>query len=81
MAGKEMEIQKKAKTAVKAPKKKSRFFKEFWGEVKKLSWSSPKELITNTLTVIAFVALIAVLIAILDAVFGLGFRAILSIGK
>lgn len=78
MAGKEMKIQSKA--APKAPKKKSRFFKEFWGEVKKLSWSSPKDLIANTLTVIAFVALFAILIGVLDSVFGLGLKALLNLG-
>lgn len=78
MAGKEMEIQKKAKSNAK-PKKKSRFFKEFWGEVRKLSWSSPKDLITNTLTVIAFVALFAVIIGLLDALFGFGLKALLNL--
>ena len=80
MAGKEMEIQKKAKAAPKKEKKKSKFFKEFWGEVKKLSWSTPKELISNTLTVIAFVALFAILIGLLDAAFGFGIKALLNLG-
>ncbi|MBQ9949876.1 MAG: preprotein translocase subunit SecE [Clostridia bacterium] len=79
MAGKEMEIQKKAKTP-KKEKKKSRFFKEFWGEVKKLTWSTPKELVVNTLTVIAFVALFAIIIGVLDAVLGVGLKAILNLG-
>ena len=77
MAGKEVNTQNKAKNT--APKKKSRFFKEFWGEVKKLSWPTPKELITNTLTVIAFVALFAVIIGLLDALFGLGLKALLNL--
>lgn len=77
MASKEMKIQKKDKP--KAEKKKSRFFKEFWGEVKKLSWSTPKELAVNTLTVIAFVALFAVIIGLLDALFGAGLQALLNL--
>lgn len=77
MANKEMKVQKKAQA--KTEKKKSKFFKEFWGEVKKLSWSSPKELTVNTLTVIAFVALFAVIIGVLDAIFGLGINALLDL--
>lgn len=77
MASKEMKIQKKEKP--KTEKKKSRFFKEFWGEVKKLSWPAPKELAVNTLTVIAFVALFAVIIGLLDALFGVGLEALLSL--
>lgn len=78
MAGNEMKIQKKKSVA---PKQKSRFFREFWGEVKKLSWSTPKELAVNSLTVIAFVALFAILIGVLDLLFGLGAEELLSLRK
>ena len=78
MAGNEVKTQQNSKS--KAPKKKSRFFKEFTGEVKKLSWPTPKDLITNTLTVIAFVALFAIIIGVLDSVFGIGLKALLNLG-
>ena len=39
------------------------FFKEVSGEVKKLSWPTKKEIVSYTLTVIAFILLMAVVIA------------------
>lgn len=80
MAENGTQLTKSAPKKAKKEKKKSRFFKEFWGEVKKLSWSSPKELVSNTLTVIAFVALFAVIIGVLDMVFGLGMKALINLG-
>ena len=48
------------------------FFKEVSGEVKKLSWPTKKELVSYTLTVLGFVILMAVIIYVLDLVFGEG---------
>ena len=48
------------------------FFKEVSGEVKKLSWPSKKELVSYTLTVLGFIILMAVIIYVLDLVFGEG---------
>ena len=48
------------------------FFKEVSGEVKKLSWPTKKELVSYTLTVLGFIILMAVIIYILDLVFGEG---------
>ena len=48
------------------------FFKEVSGEVKKLSWPTKKEIVSYTLTVIAFILLMAVVIYALDLVFGEG---------
>lgn len=48
------------------------FFKEVSGEVKKLSWSTKKELVSYTLTVLGFIILMAVIIYVLDLVFGEG---------
>ena len=48
------------------------FFKEVSGEVKKLSWSTKKELASYTLTVLGFIILMAVIIYVLDLVFGEG---------
>ena len=48
------------------------FFKEVSGEVKKLSWPTKKELVSYTLTVLGFIVLMAVIIYVLDLVFGEG---------
>lgn len=63
-----------------AQKKKSgnrvvRFFKEVKSEMKKVVWPSKKQVINNTLIVIAAVVLIGVVIWALDMLFsfGLGF--------
>lgn len=58
-----------------------KYFKEVFGEVKKLSWPSRKELINYTLAVVAFVALLAVIMWILDLGFSEGVKALASIGQ
>ena len=50
-----------------------RYSKEVFGETKKLSWPTRKELVSYTLTVIAFVAIFAVIIGLLDMLFSLGY--------
>ncbi len=61
----------------KKPGRAKQFFKEVLGELKKLSWPTRKELVSYTLTVIGFIALMAVIIYALDLVFseGLGLLA------
>ena len=70
---------------VAKPKKERRsigqFFKEVFGEVKKLSWPSKKELVSYTLTVLAFIAIFAVVIYVLDLAFGEGLGLLARIGK
>ena len=56
-----------------------RFFKEAFGETKKLSWPTKKELISYTLTVIAFVAFFAIIIGLLDAALNVGYTAMNNI--
>ena len=56
-----------------------RFFKEVSGEVKKLSWPTKKEIVSYTLTVIAFILLMAVVIYALDLVFGEGLGLLASL--
>lgn len=59
----------------KKPKQKGKigkFFKEVFGEIKKVTWPTPKELISYTLTVIVFIAIFAVIIGLLDLAFGSG---------
>lgn len=48
------------------------FFKEVFGEVKKLSWPTKKELVSYTLTVLGFIILMAIIVYALDLVFGEG---------
>ena len=58
-----------------------KFFKEVVAEVKKLSWPSKKELINYCLAVICFCALMALIIGILDFVFGRAFTFLAGLGK
>lgn len=67
-----------ADNKVKKPKKERKsgrikqFFKEVMGELKKLSWPSKKDLASYTLTVIAFIAVMAIVIYVLDLAFSEG---------
>ena len=49
-----------------------KFFREVFGEVKKVSWPTKKELASYTLTVLAFIVLMSIVIGVLDFVFGQG---------
>ena len=73
MANKEI-TKKPAKQKKESKGGAKKFFREFFGEVKKLTWSTPKELAQNTLTVIVFVAIFAVIIGVLDIAFSAGFQ-------
>ena len=71
------ELEKKAegkKPEVKKKKEKKfklgAYLKEMWGEVKKLTWLSPKELAKNTGVVIVVVIAVTIIIYILDFAFG-----------
>ena len=67
-----------ADNKIKKPKKEPKsgrikqFFKEVMGELKKLSWPSKKDLVSYTLTVIAFIAVKAIVIYVLDLAFSEG---------
>ena len=56
----------------KRPGRIKQFFKEVIGELKKLSWPTKKELVSYTLTVIGFIAMMAVIIYALDLAFSEG---------
>ena len=59
----------------KKQRKKGRikqFFREIWGEVKKLSWLTKKDLARYVLTVLAFIVLMSVFIYACDLLFGQG---------
>ena len=50
-------------------KDKKSFFKSFKGELKKVSWPTPKQLVNNTVAVIVIVIVIAVIVFVLDLAF------------
>ena len=47
-----------------------RFIKEIKSELKKVTWPTKKQVINNTLIVIALVVIVGLFIFVLDAVFG-----------
>ncbi|MBQ7061599.1 MAG: preprotein translocase subunit SecE [Clostridia bacterium] len=55
------------------------YFKEVFSETKKLTWPSRKEVISYTLAVIGFVALMALFMWVLDLAFSNGVSALASI--
>ena len=58
-----------AKKEKKDAKQKSSYFKEMKAELKKVVWPTPKELVNNTVAVIAFVLVIAIIVFVLDFCF------------
>lgn len=57
----------------------AKFFRDTASEMKKVVWPSKKQVLNNTGIVAVVVALSAVLIMILDALFGLGLNLLLRI--
>ena len=53
-------------------KVKKHFFKDFKAELKKVIWPTPKQLVNNTVAVVAIVIITAIIVFALDAVFDLG---------
>ena len=53
----------------KDAKQKSSYFKEMKAELKKVVWPTPKELVNNTVAVIVFVLVIAIIVFVLDFCF------------
>ena len=71
---------KKSKKAEKKPGKLSKWFAEIKSEIKKIRWPSFKQVVNNTLVVVASVIVIGGIIWIFDFVLGLinsGLRGIL----
>ena len=50
-------------------KENKKFFKNFKAELKKVVWPTPKELFDNTVAVIAFVLIIAIIVFVSDICF------------
>lgn len=47
-----------------------KFFRETKAELKKVSWPSKKQLIHNTLIILAFIIIVALILSVLDLGFG-----------
>ena len=60
---------KVSKEENKAKQEKKHYFKDFKAELKKVIWPTPKQLINNTITVIAMVLITAVIVFALDLIF------------
>ena len=58
-----------AKKEVKEKKQKGHYFKDMKAELKKVIWPTPKQLLNNTMAVIAFTLIIAVIVFVLDLCF------------
>ena len=68
------------KDSAKKPEKKrfklKAYLKEMWGEVKKLSWLSTKDLVKNTAMVLVFVLVMSGVIYLLDIAFSAGVKGL-----
>ena len=58
-----------AKKEKEVKEKKTSYFKAMKSELKKVTWPTPKELVNNTVAVISFVIIIALIVFILDTCF------------
>ncbi|MDO5557284.1 MAG: preprotein translocase subunit SecE [Clostridia bacterium] len=50
-------------------KEKKGFFKDFKGELKKVNWLTPKQVVNNTVAVLTIVLITAAIVAVLDIAF------------
>ena len=75
---KERQLAEQKKLAKKKNKKQkrspARFFKDVWGEVKKVTWPTKKDLFKTTFAVIIFIAIFTVIVGLMDLGFGTLFR-------
>jgi len=58
-----------AKKEKEVKEKKTSYFKAMRAELKKVTWPTPKELVNNTVAVISFVLIIALIVFVLDTCF------------
>lgn len=58
-----------AKKEKEVKEKKTSYFKAMRSELKKVTWPTPKELVNNTVAVISFVLIIALIVFVLDTCF------------
>ena len=81
MAKKETAEKKNGTKKANIFKRIGTYFKEVFSETKKLTWPTKKEVINYTIAVIAFVALMALIMWVLDLAFSSGVNALLHIGN
>ena len=55
-----------------------RYFRELRSELKKVSWPTPKQVVKNTMIVVACVLVVGVFIWMFDFVAGVGINALLG---
>ncbi len=79
---KERQLAEQKKLAKKKNKKQKRspirFFKDVWGEVKKVTWPTKKDLFKTTFAVIIFIAIFTVIVGLMDLGFGTLFQNFLK---
>ena len=61
-------------TTKKTKKGPIAFLREVKGEMRKVMWPSWSQTVNHTLVVIAFIAIVAIFLAIIDTIFGVGVR-------
>ena len=75
------EVNKKPNLFVRTGSKFAKWFREMNSELKKVVWPSGKQLLNNTLVVLAVAVLVGIVIWTLDALAGLGIDGLGSIFK
>ncbi|MDL2237156.1 preprotein translocase subunit SecE [Christensenellaceae bacterium OttesenSCG-928-K19] len=79
---KERQLAEQKKIAKQKNKKQKRslirFFKDVWGEVKKVTWPTKEELFKTTLMVIVFIVIFTVIVYGIDAGLGTLFQNFLQ---
>lgn len=71
---------KKENRFLRIVKSIGRFFRDAWGEMKKVVWPTRKTVLNNFLVVVVFVVICAVVIFLLDLLFGWGLGLLVNIG-
>ena len=56
-----------------------RYFRELRSELKKVSWPTPKQVLKNTLIVLACVLVVGIFICVFDLAAGMGIDALLGL--
>lgn len=69
-------VEKKASGKRNIVEKVVKYFREVYGELKRVSWPTKKELVSYTVAVVVFVVLMAVIVGLLDFVFANGIKLI-----
>ena len=75
------EASKKRNIFFRAGSRIKRYFRELRSELKKVVWPSKRQMVNNTLIVLACVVLVGVFIWVFDAIAGLVVNGIISLVK